>query len=280
MIINPEGEIYHLRLKPGQLAPNIITVGDPQRLKLIEKYFDAVDTRTENREFTTISGRIGECPLSVISTGIGADNIDIVFNEVDALFNIDFENKKAHPELKSLNFFRMGTSGAIQSDIEVGNIIISEMALGIDNLLYFYKDPEAAAHPELRSKVDDITTLKPYVSEASGELVKHFSDLGRNGITFTANGFYGPQGRKLRVDLSIPDFLNELKSISYRGLQITNFEMETAAIYALANLFGHRAISINTILANREHGTFLKDPQEKVKEMVEKSLDIITSNFS
>ena len=280
LILTPEGEIYHLRLKPGDLAPNIITVGDPQRLKLIEKYFDKVHVRAENREFSAITGSIGKCPLSVISTGIGADNIDIVFNEVDALFNIDFEKKEEKPELQSLNFFRLGTSGSIQNNIEVGDTLISKMAIGIDNLMLFYQNDEEEAHPELRSKIQDLTTARPYISSAANDILDHFKLIGHEGITFTANGFYGPQGRELRIPLSMPNYLKDLSKINYKGLQITNFEMETAAIYAMANVFGHKAISVNTILANRVHGTFLKDPQKYVEQMVENSIDIITANYS
>lgn len=275
-ILTPEGEIYHLQLRPGDLATNIITVGDPERAKMIKKYFDEVYLERQNREFLTITGRIGNTDLSVISTGIGCDNIDIVLNEVDALFNVDFELRQPRSELQSLDIFRLGTSGSLQEDIDAGELVISEAAFGIDNLMHFYEWENDNQHQELIEKLEAYLAIPIYFTNASNKLLDRFKDLtDKNGVTFTSNGFYGPQGRKIRMPISKPDFLVELGKMEHKGSRVTNFEMETAGIYALAAIMGHHALSINAILANRVKGTFIENPAKLVQLMLESSLEII-----
>ncbi len=283
LIINLRGAVYHLDLRPEELAPTVITVGDPDRVALVSRYFDAIEVRQQHREFVSHTGRLGRKRITVLSTGIGPDNIDIVLNELDALVNIDFATRMIKPELTSLNIIRIGTSGSLQADIPVDSFVASTHGLGLDNLLNYYRldhnDEEAGllqqfiTHTQLNARIS-----YPYISHGSASLLKHFVNGYHSGITVTCPGFYGPQGRVLRLGIKNPDLINRLTHFSFGQHRITNFEMETAAIYGLGKLLGHHCLSLNAIVANRIHQQFSKDSHTLIDQLIKKSLDII-SNF-
>jgi len=278
LIINEDGSIYHLALKPGQVATKIITVGDPERVLDVSKHFDTIEIDIQRREFKTITGTYKGERITVISTGIGTDNIDIVFNELDALFNIDFNTRTIKQTHTTLSFVRIGTSGAIQPEISIDNFLVSEIAVGFDNLIHFYDHtsfldiPFSEAlktHTKWSSHKSD-----PYVVAANQQLLIHFSSNDfTKGITATNVGFYGPQGRKLRLELQDNQLNDKLQSFTFQNKKITNLEMETSGIYGIATLLGHRAISLNAILANRANGTFSDTPKKTVDLLIEKTLD-------
>jgi uridine phosphorylase len=275
LILNSDGSIYHLGLKPGDLAPIIITVGDPDRVPMVSKYFDETYLKVHRRELVTHSGRIGNQNISVVSTGMGTDNIDIVFNEIDSLFNIDFETRKVKKEVTSLKIIRLGTSGAIHHDIPLDTIIASEMAIGYDGLLGFYEIPP---HRFSEIKVPDLGNTKGYVVPGSELLLNSIGKDYVKGITYTAAGFYAPQGRILRAKVTQPDILQQLLSIPLPNhRKITNIEMETSGLYGLGYALGHEVISISVLLANRIDGTFSKQPEESIVRMIEDSLSKIES---
>ncbi|WP_153799280.1 nucleoside phosphorylase [Foetidibacter luteolus] len=282
LIINNRGAIYHLDVRPDELASTIITVGDPGRVKEVSKHFDIVETERQHREFITHTGYIGGKRVSVVSTGIGPDNIDIVLNELDALVNIDFSSRTVKPQLTSLSILRIGTSGSLQADIPVDGFVAGTHGLGIDNLLSYYRlennDEEKTllqqfvAHTQL-----DAIFSQPYISSAGPSLLKHFVDGFHHGITVTCPGFYGPQGRVLRLGLSSPALVDRLTQFSYGQHRISNFEMETSAIYGLGRLLGHQCLSLNAIVANRVTKQFSKDGAKAVEGLIEKALGIIAS---
>ena len=282
LILNDDGSIYHLALKPGQIADTIITVGDPERVMHVAKHFDTIEVDVHKREFRTITGMYKGKRLTVISTGIGTDNIDIVFNELDALVNIDFENRTINQEHSPLTFIRIGTSGSIQPEIKVDSFLISEKAVGFDNLLHFYTDTNFLdfAFSEAIKKHTHWSTQKsdPYVVAGDASLISHFnSEDFVKGVTATNVGFYGPQGRKLRLGLQDDLLNNKLQSFTFRQYKITNLEMETSGIYGMARLLGHRAISLNAILANRANGTFSDSPKKTVNLLIEMTLKKIVT---
>ena len=273
LIINDRGAIYHLDLRPEELAHTIILVGDPDRVRTISKYFDRFDSKSQHREFVTHTGYIGKRKISILSTGIGTDNIDIVINELDALVNIDFESRSIKNTLTRLNIIRVGTSGSLQEDIPVDSFVASTHGLGIDNLLNFYRHEQNEQEIELLHSFVTQTQLhhrysQPYISGASASLIKHFVANYHQGITVTCPGFYGPQGRVLRLGLSNPDLINRLTQFHFGQHRILNFEMETAAIYGLGKLLGHETLSLNAIIANRATGTFSSDPYKAVDELI------------
>lgn len=279
LILNPDGSIYHLNLLPGDLAETIITVGDQERVEQVSSHFDRVELRKQKREFTCHTGHLGQKRISVISTGIGTDNIDIVFNEIDALFNVDFETRKVKEELTTLNFIRLGTSGCLQEDIPVDQILVSETAIGIDNLNNFYDQGEEAKDGNLEQALAlvfgahfNIYSVKSS-SELSSQFLKDTDFIAGN--TFTSIGFYGPQGRQIRTQVKNDRFLDHLAAIQWDGKRITNLEMETSGIYLLAHMLGHKAVSINALLANRALGTFSENPKATVDKMIGKSLEVI-----
>ncbi len=275
LIINEDGSIYHLNLKPGELSSCIITVGDQNRVDKVASYFDKIELVVQKREFRTITGYLKGKRLSVISTGIGTDNIDIVLNEIDALFNIDLQTREIKTDKVSLDFIRIGTSGAIQSDIPVDSIMISNGAIGTDGLLNYYHYKESK---ELKRLDLDISNIYCYYVEADHLLVQHFQDNHiLNGITVTANGFYGPQMRTLRLEPNQNAWLNKIESLSFGSLVVSNLEMETAGIFGLARLLGHRAISINALLANRKNGMFSNNPEVTETQMIEWALTKIVN---
>lgn len=284
LILNRDGSIYHLHLQPEQVAPLIITVGDPERVARVSRYFDRVECRVRKREFVTHTGWLGKTRLSVISTGIGPDNVDIVFNELDALFNIDLATRRVKPQHTPLTFIRLGTAGSLQLEVAVDSLVASTSAIGMDGLMQFYDAPEQQQHPllaALRShcKGEWDFPLAPYCSEGDPGLLRHFSESFHLGITATNPGFYGPQGRQLRAPLRQPLYLDLLQTFQYREKRIVNLEMETAAIYGLSQLLGHRAVSLSAILANRAAGQFSSNPARSVRRLLEIALEKISSGF-
>lgn len=280
LIINSRGAVYHLNLRPEELADTIITVGDPDRVANVSKHFDHIECKFEHREFITHTGMIGSKRLSVVSTGIGTDNIDIVLNELDALANINFETRTVNPQLKRLKIVRVGTSGSLQKHIPVDSFVASTHGIGIDNLLNFYKqDNNDEEHAILQSFINHTKLGKhvstPYIASAAPGLQKYFVDGFYQGITVTCPGFYGPQGRVLRLALQYPDLVNDLPTFRYGNHLITNFEMETSAIYGLGKLLNHYCLSLNAIVANRVVQAFSKDGAKAVENLIAKTLEIL-----
>ena len=275
LIINPDGSVYHLKLKPGDVAETIITVGDPERVQSITNHFDKIELSKQNREFKTVTGYLSGKRISVIATGIGTDNIDIVFNELDALFNIDFNSKEIKSNLTQLNFIRIGTSGGIHPSVPLDSVLISEYAIGLDGLLQFY-DSESIRISELEEKFHSITEIKnSYAVKGDEKLIDAFDSLGNKGITITANGFYGPQSRSLRIN-SKTQFISQSKQFTWEGKHLTNLEMETSGIYGMSSLLGHRAVSLNAILASRYSGNFSNQPGTTVNQLITDSLEIVS----
>ena len=280
LIINPRGAIYHLDMRPEELAPTVITVGDPGRVETVSTYFDSIECRCNHREFVSHTGYVGKKRITVVSTGIGTDNIDIVLNELDALVNIDFNTRTQRNELQHLSIIRIGTSGALQADIPVDSFVASSHGLGIDNLINFYRHEHNEEEKQLLHSFVTQSQLHnnishPYIFSASGSLIKHFVDGFYQGITVTCPGFYGPQGRILRLGLSNPGFINRLTEFSFGKYRITNFEMETAGIYGLGKLLGHHCLSLSAIVANRVTQQFSNDTHKTVGRLIERTLEIV-----
>ena len=274
LILNPDGSIYHLNLRPEQVADTIILVGDPNRVPRVSAYFDTIEFSTQKREFCTHTGTYKGKRLTALSTGIGPDNIDIVINELDALFNIDLHTRKPKEQLTSLNIVRFGTSGSLQADIPVDSFVLSSHGLGMDNMLHAYKDApnvrEIAMEEAFMAHTQWNTDKgRPYIV-GCGEALKQrlLTDKVFEGITGTAPGFYGPQGRMLRLLVQDPTLNDKLHSFNYKGYRMTNLEMETSAIYGLSKLLGHQAVSLNAIIANRAAGTFTKDTKKVVENLI------------
>ena len=284
LILNDDGSIYHLNLLPEQLADTVITVGDPDRVDHVSSFFDKIDFEIHKREFKTHTGVYNGQRISVISTGIGTDNIDIVLNELDALVNIDFKTRSVKQNLKSLNIIRIGTSGAIQPNIPVDSYIASELAIGFDNLLPFYDSNDINeidfSDAIVKQTIGVLEKAKPYVIKSDDNLLKLFCENNTisKGVTATNVGFYGPQGRQLRIPLSDNKLNDKLIQFNFNGQKITNLEMETSGIYGLSKLLGHKAISLNAILANRATKTFSKSPNKTVDNLIQLSLNILTKN--
>lgn len=280
LIINSRGAVYHLDVRPEELAGTVITVGDPGRVAEVSKYFDHVEFRMQHREFITHTGRVGKKRISVLSTGIGPDNIDIAMNELDALANIDLETRTIKPELQSLQVLRVGTSGSLQADIPVDSFVAGTHGLGLDNLLHFYQLANNEEENVLLQQFVAHTQLdgaysQPYIASAAASLLKHFVDGFHQGITVTCPGFYGPQGRVLRLGLKYPHLVDRLTHFSYGSHRISNFEMETSAIYGLGKLLGHHCLSLNVIVANRISKTFTGDAKAAVDKLIVKVLSHI-----
>ncbi|MFL9485004.1 nucleoside phosphorylase [Chitinophagaceae bacterium LWZ2-11] len=280
LIINNRGAVYHIDLRPEEMADTIITVGDPDRVKEVTKHFDSIEVKRQHREFVTHTGYIGKKRITVISTGIGPDNIDIVLNELDALANIDFETRTIKPQLSSLVIIRIGTSGSLQADIPVDGFVASSHGLGIDNLLNYYRHESNEEERQIIQQFVAHTQLdhgfsQPYISTASGFLLKNFVEGFHHGITVTCPGFYGPQGRVLRLGLAHPSLIDRLTEFQFGNHRITNFEMETSAIYGLGKLLGHQCLALNAIVANRVKKEFSKDGAAVVENLIQKSLGII-----
>lgn len=281
LILNKRGGIYHLDLLPDELASTIITVGDPDRVNEVSKYFDKVEIKQQNREFITHTGWLANKRISVISTGIGSDNIDIVLNEIDALANINFTTRAIKPSLSHYNIIRIGTSGSLQHNVPVDSFVVSTYGLGIDNLLNYYhhdnnkEEKEIVQHFVQHAQINS-NSSQPYITEASTAILKHFVDGFHQGITVTCPGFYGPQGRVLRLGLTNPNLIDRLTHFNFRQHRITNFEMETSAIYGLGKLLGHNCVSLSAIVANRITKEFSKDGSKAIENLIQKSLQIIS----
>lgn len=280
LILNPDGSVYHLNLKPENIGDTIIFVGDQNRVEKVTKHFDKVDFETQKREFKTQTGIYKGKRISVISTGIGPDNIDIVLNELDALVNINLKTRQPKESLVSLNIIRIGTSGSLQKDIPVDAFVLSEYALDLNGMLHSYQI-ENISHPDIENAFINQTNwsankAKPIViknSEALQNKIK--SNQTFLGVTATAGGFYAPQGRVLRLPLQDAQLNNKIDSFNYNGLRVTNLEMETSAIYGLSKLLGHNAVSMNAIIANRATGNFSKNPYKTVENLITYTLNKI-----
>lgn len=284
LIINPRGAVYHLDLKPDELGGTVITVGDPDRVKEVSKYFDSIEVKQQHREFISHTGYVNKKRLTVLSSGIGPDNIDIVINELDALVNIDFNTRRIKDKLTALNIIRIGTSGSLQADIPVDSFVASTHGLGVDNLLNFYRHEQNDEEKLLLQSFVTHTQMHgqmsyPYVSSAAGSLIKHFGRDFNHGITVTCPGFYGPQGRVLRLGIRNPDLINRLTDFRFGQHRITNFEMETSAIYGLGKLLGHNCLAVNAIVANRVVQEFSKDGKAAVEKLIIKFMEIFASNI-
>lgn len=277
LILTPEGAIYHLNLKPNELADLVITVGDPDRVKMVSAFFDKIEVKRQHREFVTHTGYIGKKRISVVSTGIGTDNIDIVLNELDALKNIDFKTRTPKAKPSSLKIIRIGTSGSMQADLPVDTILISQHSIGLDNLMHYYKRKIDATEKKFVQLVNENLRMSAYCTSASDDLVKHFSQLGTLGTTVTCPGFYAPQGRILRYSLPHKDLLGFLSTQQFKKTRITNFEMETAGIYGLGALLGHQCLSINLLVANRVDKTFSTQADKKMKALIKAVLQKIVT---
>ncbi len=272
LILTPEGAIYHLNLKPEELADLVITVGDPDRVKMVSAFFDKIEVKRQHREFVTHTGYIGKKRISVVSTGIGTDNIDIVLNELDALKNIDFKTRTPKANPVSLKIIRIGTSGSMQSDLPVDTILISKHAIGLDNLMHYYKRKSDVAEKKFVQLIQDNLGMSAYCASASQSLLSHFANLGAIGSTVTCPGFYAPQGRILRYSLPHKDLLGFLSKQQFKKTSITNFEMETAGIYGLGSLLGHHCLSINLLVANRVDKSFSTQADKKMKTLIKEVL--------
>ena len=277
LILNNDGSVYHLHLKPNDIAQTIITVGDQDRVEEVTRHFDKIEVEKQHREFKTVTGTFQKKRLTVISTGIGTDNIDIVLNELDALVNIDLETRTIKSEHTELNFVRMGTSGAMQPNIPLDSFIVSELALGFDNLLRYYPSDQLNELPNwpFAEKLP-----APIVTRASADLVQSCPTEFLRGITATMPGFYAPQGRQFRLNSVFNSQLTGLQKLHVEGKHLTNIEMETSGIYGLAQLLGHRAISLNAILANRITNEFSQTPAKTVARLIELSLDWIVNKVN
>ena len=279
LILNPDGSIYHLNLRPEHIAPTIILVGDPGRVAKVSKHFDTVEHRVQKREFITHTGFIGKKRITVLSTGIGTDNIDIVMNELDALVNIDLHTRLPKEELISLDFIRIGTSGILSRDIGVDQFLISSFGIGLDSLLLYYPYPQNEEEKALSDSFSNFSKIhglpvQPLAAAASKSLLNEIGTNMHKGITLSCPGFYGPQGRVIRLQAKIqPTFFAAAGQFQFNAHRLTNFEMETSAIYGMASMLGHRAVSCNALIANRITNVFSKDPKKVVEQLIVEVLE-------
>jgi len=283
LIVNEDGSIFHLKLLPQDIADNVILVGDPGRVDLISTFFDSIEVEKHNREFKTITGHYNNKRITVISSGIGTDNIDIVVNELDALANINLEKRENHPELRKLNIVRLGTSGAIQKDIPVGSFVASKKSIGFDNLLFFYdiNPGNEELTKALKKELNWPPSLGfPYIVNAADSLLEKFRSATVQGINISAPGFYGPQGRQLRIPLADASINNKIEQFEFNQHKITNYEMESSAIYGLSKKLGHNALTICAIIANRVTKEYAGDYKPMIKKLVKLALETLTQNKS
>lgn len=282
--LNSEGAIYHLNLHPDQLADDVILVGDPGRVDLIASYFDKIEVKRQNRELVTRTGWFNGKRITALSTGMGTDNLDIVMNELDTLANIDLKTRTPKVEHRTLNLIRLGTCGALQPDIEVEDTYVAtRYAIGLDGLLYFYEKHKEVNLVELRDafikQMDYPKDLPlPYAVEGSKELFDRLAEGYQQGITATAPGFYGPQGRTLRMHLTYPENNRKMEAFSYNGWRVCNFEMESSALYGLGKMMGHNCLTICAVIANRVTEKFANDYHPYVKKLVENTMQRLASN--
>ena len=282
LIFNEDGSVYHLKLKPGNISNTIILVGDPARVDLITQYFSSIEFTVQNREFKTVTGIYKNTRLSVLSTGIGSGNIDIVLNELDTLVNIDFNTRNVKPSLTKLNLIRIGTSGSIQADIPIDSLLISSKAIDIDGFLNNYKISQELTYILVNKFLENYKVnnnkLLPLCFDCSDYLMGKLKGIADfSGVTVTCNGFYGSQGRSIRIQSSNDNFIEELNKIQFINDRVTNLEMETAIIYGMSKILGHEAISLNAILANRENGTYSEKPNETINKLILLTLNSLSN---
>ncbi|MBI3134292.1 MAG: nucleoside phosphorylase [Bacteroidetes bacterium] len=281
LTLDKNGKVYHLGIGPGDIADTVLLVGDQDRVKFIGSFFDSIRFEAQNREFCSLTGTYKGRELTVLSTGIGTDNIDIVLNELDALVNIDLATRTEKTTKKSLNLIRIGTCGSLQELLPPGAHVISKYAIGLDGVANFYEIPYSAdelnAATEFISRTGWNSRLNtPYFKKSSDELFDLLKADMTAGITITANGFYGPQGRAIRIPLSLPDFKNSIRQFSWNGVQVTNLEMETSALYALSDALGHKAVTVCLVLANRYTNSFEPNYSQKMAHLIECVLNRLT----
>lgn len=274
MPLNSDGSIYHLRLQPDQLAPNVILVGDPGRVPVVSRHFDRVDVKVQNRELVTHTGVLNGTPITVLSTGMGTDNIDIVLNELDALVNVDLKNRVRKEKHTALNLVRLGTSGSFQAEYEVNTFCASQYGLGFDGLLNYYVVPENLYEKDMMQAFDAHMKLPsdfahPYIVACSQDLMDKVGFDMHKGITATAPGFFAPQGRVVNLPLRFPEQNERLETFDYKGNRISNMEMETSALYGLGRAMGHRCLTVCVLIANRRTMTFSKDYHPYVDALIE-----------
>jgi len=285
LILNERKAVYHLNLRPEEIADTILLVGDPGRVQDVSRHFDRIECKRSNREFITHTGYIGKKRISCLSTGIGPDNIDIVINELDALASINLDTRQENEEKKSLSLIRIGTTGSLQPDIHVDEFVVSAYAIGLDGVMNFYKYHKSIEQMDF---IENFTwqtgyphiLAKPYVFKANDNLVQIFAENCHHGITLTAPGFYAPQGRKLRFELAYPELINNFTRFQYNNFSITNLEMETSALYGLSSLLGHQACTICVAVANRIHQTFSSDSHKSVEKLIAFVLKRISAHSS
>lgn len=283
LILNPDGTVYHLHLLPDHISDTIICVGDPERVAMVSEHFDSVEVEIRRREFVTHVGYYRGRRLTVVSTGIGTDNVDIVLNELDALVNIDFMTRQVRPhdEQIRLRIVRIGTSGALQADIPVGAALVTEHAVGLDSLMNYYPLVETGLEVAVGTEIQQALQLpqRPYCVRGADLLREQLGAGLLTGNTLTCPGFYGPQGRRLRLDLRQPDMMRQLQSFRHQSAEgefrLTNFEMETAGYYGLGRMLSHEVVSLNAILANRATGEFAQNPEQVVHDLIARTLPLL-----
>lgn len=283
LILNNDGSVYHLKIYPEDIADTIIVVGDPNRVPLVSKYFDSIQVSKDHREFHTHTGYIGKKHISVISTGIGVDNIDIVFNELDILSSMDLKSRTLKKDKRTFKIIRLGTTGSISNQIGIDEILFSKFAIGIDGIPHHYTYNSNLFEQDLSHTFIQRTNwskklAEPYAVKVSNLLWDHmYESQYKKGISLTMNGFYAPQGRELRIPLSHPDLLKKCKNIKYNNLEISNIEMETAGLYAFGKIFDHEVISLSTVLANRSNGQFSAHPSQSIEKLIKFALSKLES---
>ncbi len=282
LILNNDGSIFHLHLKPENISDHIILVGDPGRVDTISAHFSKIDFTVQNREFKTVTGWYKNKKLTVVSTGIGTDNIDIVVNELDAVANIDLETREIKSNHTTLHIVRIGTSGGLQPDLPVNSFVVSQKSIGFDGMLNFYANRESVSDLLFEKAFRQFTNWNqtlptPYIVDASEKLISKFSDkIFKKGVTISAPGFYGPQGRVLRLPLAVPELNTQIEEFAFDNLRITNFEMESSAIYGLSKLLGHEALTVCLIIANRVTLTANENYRDEMKKLIIQVLDRLT----
>jgi uridine phosphorylase len=282
LVLNPDGSIYHLALRPEQVGDLVFLVGDPGRVERISRHFDRIEHRSSNREFVAHTGEFGGTHITVLSSGIGTDNIDIVINELDALVNIDLNTRRPKAETKALRIIRLGTCGALQEDIPVDSRIVSAFGVGMDNVLHYYAYENTDAELRLLNHLIEAADWPgnlplPYVAQGDRKLVELLGQDNITGITLTAGGFYAPQGRQLRALPAVDGFNETLSAFSHEDLRVTNFEMETSALFGLAGMLGHRACTVCTVVANRLRKEYSQDHEAAIDRMILEALDRATA---
>jgi len=282
LILNPDGSVYHLKLQPDELAGDIIVVGDPGRVANVSKHFDRIELTRQNREIITHTGYVGEKRITVLSTGMGTDNIDIVLNELDALVNIDLGRREKKSGHTALNIIRLGTSGALQAGVPVDSVVASTHGIGLDGMLYYYKKLPEVMDTEITEAFIKQTSWhphfpRPYAVACSPELLRHVGEGYLHGMTATSPGFYGPQGRILRLETTHPDLNQAIAGFDFKGQKILNFEMETSALYGLGLMLGHNTLTLCAIIANRVEKKFSKDYHPVIDKLIVNVIDKLVS---